>query len=319
MAMKNIRDNFAIQNQMQEALRGAGIDQAALDKLMSTASIEKILSDTPAVYNYFKLAALGLNNVVDPQQYYEVRGSIPTPDQYREFYDNQNPSPTPYFNMIPVKDLFNPEALGQSAGFTQDQVVAYGKLLQGPGATGTSWNDVQGGGGAGKAMGVNHGPQTKSLNAPGGAPGYGGGNVPPGGFAPGGPSTGYPGGFDPTAGTQEARGYVDANFQGDPNYGWFLQLFNRQDFVTGIYASGAQQLEELRQAKSQILAEMSGADAKKTTELNYKMQDLNSSEREITDKMMRAQHYQDEFVNMVKGMIDKQMQTTDNIIRNMRN
>jgi hypothetical protein len=50
MAMKNIRDNFAIQNQMQETLRGAGIDQAALDKLMSTASIEKILSDVPAVY-----------------------------------------------------------------------------------------------------------------------------------------------------------------------------------------------------------------------------------------------------------------------------
>lgn len=318
MAMKNIRDNFAIQNQMQEALRGAGIDQAALDKLMSTASIEKILSDVPAVYNYFKLAALGLNNVVDPQQYYEVRGSIPTPDQYKTYYDNQNPQPTPYFNMIPVKDLFNPEALGQSAGFTQDQVVAYGKLLQAPGAQGTSWNDVQQGGG-GKAMGMNHGAQTKSLNAPGSAPGYGGGgNVPPGGFAPGG-SGDYPGGFDPTAGTQEARGYVDANFQGDPNYGWFLQLFNRQDFVTGIYASGAQQLEELRQAKSQILSEMAGADAKKTTELNYKMQDLNSSEREITDKMMRAQHYQDEFVNMVKGMIDKQMQTTDNIIRNMRN
>ncbi|HEX5033067.1 MAG TPA: hypothetical protein VFW62_01185, partial [bacterium] len=244
MAMKNIRDNVAIQSQMQDALRGAGIDQAALDKLMSSTSIESILADRPAVYSYFKLAALGLSNVVDPQQYYEVRGSIPTPDQYREYYDNQNPQPTPYFNMIPVKDLFNPEALGQSAGFTQDQVFAYGKLLAGPGngGQGATWDDVQGGGtpgGTGKAM------ATKSLAPPGGAPGYGGtGPVPPGGFAPGGPSTGYPGGFDPTAGTQEARGYVDANFQGDPSYGWFLQLFNRQDFVTGIYASGTQMLDD---------------------------------------------------------------------------
>ncbi|HKY63665.1 MAG TPA: hypothetical protein VJR29_09620 [bacterium] len=320
MAMKNIRDNFAIQAQMQETLGRAGIDQAALDKLMSTTSIERILSDVPGVTNYFKLAALGLNNVVDPQQYYEVRGSIPTPDQYREYYDNQNPQPTPYFNMIPVKDLFNPEALGQSAGFTQDQVYAYGKLLAGPGngGQGTTWNDVQGGGtpgGAGKAM------ATKSLAPPGGAPGFGGGGnpVPPGGFAPGGPSTGYPGGFDPTAGTQEARGYVDANFQGDPSYGWFLQLFNRQDFVTGIYASGTQMLDDIRRQRQAILTEMAGADPKTVTMLNYKMQDLSSTEREITDKMMRAQHYQNEFVNMVKGMIDKQLQTTDSIIRNMRN
>jgi len=321
MAMKNIRDNFAIQNQMQEALRGAGIDQAALDKLMSTTSIERILSDTPAVSNYFKLAALGLNAVINPQDYREVRGAIPTPDQYKEFYDNQNPQPTPYFNMIPLKDLFNPEVLGQNAGFTQDQVVAYGKLLQGPGASqGTTWNDVEGGapGGTGKAMSTGHGPQSKTLAQPGSAPGYGGGNVPPGGFAPGGPSSEYPGGFDPTAGTQEARGYVDANFQGDPAHGWFLQLFNRQDFVTGIYASGTQMLDDIRRQRQAILTEMAGADPKTVTMLNYKMQDLSSTEREITDKMMRAQHYQNEFVNMVKGMIDKQMTTTDAIIRNMR-
>lgn len=323
MAMKNIRDNFAIQNQMQESLRGAGIDQAALDKLMSTTSIERILSDVPGVTNYFKLAALGLNQVVYPQQFYEVRGAIPTPDQYKEYYDNQNPQPTPYFNMIPVKDLFNPEALGQNAGFTQDQVVAYGKLLQSPGnGGGANWNDVQGGGsatgaGGGKAM------ATKNLAPPGGAPGYGGGGggnpVPPGGFAPGGSSGGAYG--DMTGGsTAEGRAYVDANFNtpGDPNYGWFLQLFNRQDFVTGIYTSGTQQLDDIRRMRQQILEEMAGADPKTVTMLNYKMQDLSGMEREVTDKMMRAQHYQNEFVNMVKGMIDVQMRTSDAIVRNMR-
>ncbi len=350
MAKTTIRDSFNIQAQMAESLKEAGIDsRAALDKLMSTTSIEKILSDAPAVYNYFKLANIGLYSMIEPKDLREVRGSTPTPDQYREYFDNQLVQPTPYFNYIPIQELFSPQLLGQKAGLKPEQVEAYQMLLQGPGGNGqpATWSDMEGqgaqgggayygggsgkamstgggyGGGAGKAMSTGGAPQTKNYGAPPPPPpgGGGGGYVPPP-PGPGGPAGGgYSDplqGFDPTAGTQQARSYVDANLSTDPSYGWFQQLFGRQDFVTGIYGAGAAELDRIRRARAEITAALAGADPKQVMLLNAKMQDLNTSEREITDKMMRAQHYQDEFVSLVKGMIDVQMRTTDAIVKNMR-
>lgn len=352
MAKTTIRDSFNIQAQMQASLKEAGIEnRAALDKLMSKTTIEVILRDAPAVYNYFKLANIGLWAMLEPKDLRAVRGEPQSPQEYREYFDNQNPQPTPYFNVIPYQDIFNPQALGEKAGFKPEQTEAYAQILQGSGnggEQGATWSDVegqgaQGGGyggggygggtgkamstggsyGSGKAMSTGGSPQSKSLGAPPPPPGMGG---PGGGYVPpppmpgaGGPGYGDPGfNYDPTAGTQQGRAYVEQNLYNDPSYGWFQQLFGRQDFVTGIYMAGASELDKIRRARAEITEALANADPKQVMLLNAKMQDISSREREITDKMMRAQHYQNEFVNLVKGMIDIQMRTTDAIVRNMR-
>jgi len=346
-------DSINIQAQMDQSLKEAGIEnRAALDKLMATTSVEKLLSDKVAVHNYFKLANVGLYALIEPKDLREVRGATPTPDNYREYFDNQIVQPTPFFNFIPVQDLFNPQALGQKAGFKPEQVEAYSMILQGSSGGSTqaaSWTDydTQGGssggasgggsygggsgkamstgggnysGGTGKAMSTGGSPQTKSLGAPPPPPGMGGGGYapPP---PPGGSGGGYGSdplqGFDPTRGTQEARGYVDANFQGDPEYGWFQMLFGRQDFVTGVYAEGAAQLDQIHRARDEITNQLANADPKQVMLLNAKMEDISSTEREVTDKMERAQHYQDELVNCIKTIFDTQAHTQDNFAKNM--
>jgi hypothetical protein len=95
-------------------------------------------------------------------------------------------------------------------------------------------------------------------------------------------------------------------------------LFDRQDWATGVYMSGVNQLDQIRQLKQQIANAMSSGDPRQIASLSYQMQGLNSQEQEITDKMMRAQHVHDEFVSLAKGMLDIITKTNDALIRNMR-
>lgn len=360
MAKTTIRDSFNIQAQMQQSLKEAGIEnRAALDKLMSSTSIEKILADAPAVYNYFKLANIGLWSMIEPKDQRTVPFETPTPDQYREYFDNQTPQPTPYFNFIPYQDIFNPEAMGQKAGFKPEQVEAYAMILHGSGKEGgssTAWSDVEGqgaqgagsypsggygggtgkamstggsyGGGSGKAMSTGGSPQNKSLGAPPPPPGMGGAS---GAYAPPPPGSGGGvggasplSGMDPSMGTQGARNYVDQNLYNDPSYGWFQQLFGRSDMTNGIIAGLMEEQTREDSIRQKILTELQNLDprtpegARRITMLNYEMQEINQTRSQRQDKMMTVKRYHDEFMNVVKNMIDIQMRTTDAIVKNMR-
>jgi len=355
MAKTTIRDSFNIQAQMQASLKEAGIEnRAALDKLMSSTTIEKILSDAPAVYKYFKFANIALWAMIEPKDLREVRGSTPTPEQYREYFDNQTPQPTPYFNFIPYQDFFDPQALGQKAGFKPEQTAALAMLQQEPAGSpaSASWEDVEGqggapyggpvggtgkamstgtpyyGGGTGKAMGTGGAPQSKSLAPPPPPPGMGGA---PGGFPPPPPGPGamgagggMPPGWDPSAGTQWARDYVDTYLANDPSYQGFQALFGRSDMTNNMIAGLMEEQAREDQIKQRILTELQTLDprtpegARRITMLNYEMQEINQSRSMRMDKMMTVKRYFNEFVSVFKDLMDIKNRSLDTISKNMR-
>ncbi|HCU25830.1 MAG TPA: hypothetical protein DF383_12500 [Deltaproteobacteria bacterium] len=330
MAKTTIGNGAAYIAQAQESLKQAGIDPQILDRMIASKSIDAILADSPAVQAYFKAATRGMLAILEPKDLRALRGELPTPDHYQEYFDNQAQQPTPYFNYIPAEDLFNPEAMGKKAGFTQEQTHAYAMLLQGPpetptapAALGSGTNPGAasesgagyGGNTAGKAMSLGGGshfsPQSKAAGMPG---------SPPGRFPPPPPSGGMPSGFNlnPHQAIQPYYDYVGSNFQGDWQGGYLNMLGQSQEFMTGIMASGAQQLDEVRKIRAQLVDALANADPKQVMLLNAKMQDLTTTEREITDKMTRAHHYFNERVNLIKGLLDIGGKAEEAIARNMR-
>ncbi len=115
MAKTTIRDSFNIQAQMQASLKEAGIEnRAALDRLMSSTTIEKILSDAPAVYNYQSWPTLAFWASSSRRICARFEASRSRPQEYRRYFDNQIPNrPRISKNVIPYQDIFSPQVLGR--------------------------------------------------------------------------------------------------------------------------------------------------------------------------------------------------------------
>lgn len=142
---------------------------------------------------------------------------------------------------------------------------------------------------------------------------------------PGWPPNGAPG-QSPTSGTsytQNERQWAQEHLD-ESDQGIFNMLFDREDQTRGIYANVYSQLEALSAVKQQIMLELGTIDPntpegkKKLTELQYKLGDLQTNERELFDMLHAAQQARKELVEFVTKMLETDGRVAESIIRNMR-
>jgi hypothetical protein len=204
------------------------------------------------------------------------------------------------------------------------------------------WNNMEldgvSGSGSGGGSG-GFGTVGKHMTGSGSAPGAGGPPPPPpgGGFGPppappGSSMTGGSGGTTSNndfqskiAGAmQQENNYLNANFNpSDPYYGWFQGLFGSENWYRNFSASALTDLQNIRNSKQAIMAELNGIDAstpqgaKKMYILQQKLGDIQQDERQIYDHVSEAQKANNERKEMVKAVLDTLFQTSSAIIRNI--
>lgn len=170
----------------------------------------------------------------------------------------------------------------------------------------------------------------------GGGPGGGapGGFGPPPPPPPPGMGMGVPGGqgqtpyqeyMDQLPGQMQTENqYLNANFNaGDPYYGWFQSVFGSENWYRNFAAKGLTELQAIRGAKQQIMAQLAGINpsspegAKKLYILQQKLSEIQGNERQIYDHISTAQKANNERKEMIKAIFDMIFQTNSAIIRNI--
>jgi len=344
----------AITKEMQANLEKAGItDNKTLDRLIGKYTLDKILSDLPAVTQYFRLANIGYKALTEwPEDFKAVSAMPDEVSVYKPYFGGtaDTSKGVPGLDFIPGKLLSDPKAFGQWAGLNPQETQAFayfqtgGKMMamsnknygggspppapSGPsggygGSGGTGGGGYGGGGGGSKSLGM--GPPSKDLDMPGPPPGMGGGGS-TGSYDGGGidNSGGYTDNYDyyNQNYTSNEQSYVQNNLQGIAGADWFGPLLMGENQYRGIAAEGVAMLDQIKARKNAILAEMQGLgddpdSMRKMYALQQEMQMAGTDEQQVMDKIMRGQHAHDEFMGLAKGLIDKENDTIARVIQNI--
>jgi len=291
----------AITEAMRQNLEKAGItDNQTLDRLIGKLTLDKVLSDLPALTQYFRLANVGYKALTEwPEDFKAVSAMPDDVVAYKAYFsgDNDTSKGVPGLDHVPSKMLRSPPQLGQWAGFTSQQTQAYTFFQTGGGkALATSPQQSSGGGyppppapASGGSTGGNSGgygggyggnssskslgmaPGSKNQQMPGAPPGMGGGS-------PGTYGSDFGGGYGDNGGIAEGQyaqdvgytpgqnytaneqAYVQNNLQGTAGADWFGPLLMGENNFRDVSAQGVAMLDQIRGEKMRILAELQSLD-----------------------------------------------------------
>jgi len=125
--------------------------------------------------------------------------------------------------------------------------------------------------------------------------------------------------------TGQEQSYLNSNFSpGDPYYSSFETLFGSENWYRNVAGSAMSSIQQIRDAKQQILAQLAGldptkpADAKQLYILQQKLGDLQGTERQYMDNISMAQKANNERKEYMKAILDIFFQTNSAIIKNLR-
>lgn len=190
-----------------------------------------------------------------------------------------------------------------------------------------TWGGESGGGFSGGSMRSSMRMGIGSQGGGGAPQGFGGPPPPPP------PSGGYrgnaqgqgPGPQMPSNAVGMEQSYLNSNFSPNgPYYGMFESLFGSENWYRNLAGNALGNIQKIREAKQQIMAELAGldpskpADAKKLYILQQKLGDMQQSERQWLDNISTAQKANNERKEYIKSILDIFFQTNSAIIRNLR-
>ncbi len=343
MAKPFIGGNQEIYARLRQSFEAAKIDQAQIDKILSSkVSLDAILADQPNLAQYFRNAAAAFQALVDSDfDRKATRASVLPPENFKEFYGPERDTSKGqlWVERMDPKYFSNPQYLVTEGIMTPQQVESLKKAMsQGCFAEmqaqsgKVSWDDDQAGEGHGKAYGSGHSKAYGSgsdshAKAYGSGKSYGTGAPPPPPPPPPPPSGGsYPGGStNPSGGqyTQAERDYVINNVQDTPVYGLFPPLLDREEKARGIVMSTFDRMHQRQELRNQIMMDINNLDLT-TPEgqrqfyiLKQKSEELGQGDKEDYDMMVRVNQLQNEFVNLVKTIMEIQYKTLERAVSNI--
>ncbi len=119
--------------------------------------------------------------------------------------------------------------------------------------------------------------------------------------------------------------YLHQNFaQDNPAYGWLEAALGYESKYKNVTGNALADLQAMKQLKQQLMAELEGIDAttpegaKKLYILQQRLGDVQGDEKELLDNIRTMQTKRNEFLEMIKSIMDINAQAVRTISNNIR-